>query len=392
MKKITLAIGLYVSVLLGASAQVKNTENYKAEKLKLEEINFIGSYYSQDGNNSAVTGGIGTESLFDISNSFDLKFSKIDKKKRKHTLTTDINLDYYSSASSDNINPNTVSGPSKTDYHFYPSMNWSMKDEKKKYTIGAGLSYSTEYDYVSKGANVSFTKNSADNNTEFSVRANVFLDNWQVILPSELRSGSVFGKRSPRNTYNTSFTFSSVINKEFQVAVVFEPTYQTGLLATSFHRVFFSDGTGTYEKLPASRLKFPIGLRANYFWGDRTIIRSSYRYYTDDWGMQSHTFNVEVPYKITPFISISPYYRFNTQTAVKYFAPYKVHLSSETFYTSDYDLSSLNSHFIGSGFRFTSATGILGIEKLNMIELRYGHYFRSNSLTANIITLQLKLK
>ena len=108
--------------------------------------------------------------------------------------------------------------------------------------------------------------------------------------------------------------------------------------------------------------------------------------------MNSHTFNIEIPYKITPFISVSPYYRFNTQTAVKYFAPYKSHLSNETFYTSDYDLSSLNSHFIGSGFRFTSASGILGIEKLNMIELRYGHYFRSNSLTANIITLQLKLK
>ena len=35
--------------------------NYKKQKLKIEEINFISSYYTQDGNNSAVTGGEGTE-------------------------------------------------------------------------------------------------------------------------------------------------------------------------------------------------------------------------------------------------------------------------------------------------------------------------------------------
>jgi hypothetical protein len=395
MKKVVIALGVYASIIFGVNAQTKSIENYKVQKIKLEEVNFISSYYSQDGNNSAVTGGIGTESLYDISNSFDLKFTKIDKKKRKHTLTTDINLDFYSSASSDNINPATVSGASKTDLHFYPSINWNVRDEKKKYSVGAGLSFSTEYDYTSKGINLSFSKFSENSNTELTIKTNVFLDTWDVILPSELRTGG--GGRgqkvqSPRNTYNASFALSQVVNKDFQIALIVEPTYQSGLLATSFHRVYFKEGGLDYEKLPDARLKLPIGVRANYFFGDRTIIRTFYRYYSDDWGMKSHTINLEVPYKLTPFLSVSPNYRFNSQTAVKYFAAYKEHSASETFFTSDYDLSTMDSHFAGMGLKYSPPNGIMGIEKLNMIELRYGHYWRTNSLTANIITLQLKFK
>jgi len=56
MKKLTLAIGLYMGVLLSASAQkTADTSNYQSRKLKVEEINIVSSYYHQDGNNSAVT-------------------------------------------------------------------------------------------------------------------------------------------------------------------------------------------------------------------------------------------------------------------------------------------------------------------------------------------------
>ncbi len=70
---------------------------------------------------------------------------------------------------------------------------------------------------------------------------------------------------------------------------VVEPSYQEGLLSTPYHRVYFTDGTLKVEKLPGTRAKLPIGLRASYFLGDRFIIRSFYRYYQDNWGMKAHT-------------------------------------------------------------------------------------------------------
>ena len=81
MKKITIAVGLYLSLLAGVKAQEKivpSNPSYQSKKLKTEEVNFVSSYYHQDGNNSAVTGGVGTEKLTDFGNTIDIKWTMID--------------------------------------------------------------------------------------------------------------------------------------------------------------------------------------------------------------------------------------------------------------------------------------------------------------------------
>jgi hypothetical protein len=65
----------------------------------------VSSYYHQDGNNSAVTGGIGTEKLTDFGNTFDIRFSKWDSKARQHFFAFELGVDAYSSASSDKNRP-----------------------------------------------------------------------------------------------------------------------------------------------------------------------------------------------------------------------------------------------------------------------------------------------
>jgi hypothetical protein len=407
MKKIIVALGLYAGILATAYAQSKDepaaSSNYQSRKLKIDEINLVSSYYHQDGNNSAVTGGIGTEKLFDIANSLDLKLSFRDAKNRLHSVVADFNIDYYSSASSDNIDPRTLSSASKSDVHIYPSVNWNVKNEKKRTNWGVNYAYSTEYDYHSHGGTLNFVKTSKDNNREFSARASAFLDKWDIILPAELRPATAGSgargdrtplEQKPRNSYNAAFSVSQVINKSLQVLFIVEPAYQEGLLSTPFHRVYFKDGSLGVERLPGSRLKLPVGLRLSYFLGDRTILRTFYRYYTDNWGMRAHTVNVETSYKITPFLSISPYYRFNTQTAARYFSAYKTQDPASLYHSSDYDISAFDSHFFGTGVRLVSPGGVFGIKPLNSLELRYGHYYRTagTGMVGNIVTLALKMK
>jgi hypothetical protein len=146
------------------------------------------------------------------------------------------------------------------------------------------------------------------------------------------------------------------------------------------------------ERLPNSRFKLPLGFRLNYFLGDRFVIRSFYRFYYDSWNLTAQTFSLEFPVKITPFLSLSPVYRFYTQSAARYFAPYKQHFISDEFYTSDYDLSGFHSHLVGLNFRKVSAQGILGIKKWNSLELRYSYYYRTTRLTAHSITLAVRFK
>jgi hypothetical protein len=108
--------------------------------------------------------------------------------------------------------------------------------------------------------------------------------------------------------------------------------------------------------------------------------------------MTGHTAELEVPVKLTPFFSLSPFYRYSTQQAVKYFAPYQEHRLTDEFYTSDYDLSTLDSHLTGLGLRYSPPGGILSMKHLSALELRYGHYERSTKLNSDIVTMLIKFK
>lgn len=403
MRKLSLAaIGMYLSIL-SAFSQTTTTEDsslYKARKLKLDEVNFVSGYYHQDGNNSAVTGGIGTEKLTDFANTIDLKLSKYDNKQRKHILGFEIGVDHYTSASSDKIDPRTISSASMSDTRFYPSVSWNIQNEKKGTNVGLSASYSSEFDYQSRGAGINFTKTSKDNNREFSAKLQAYFDTWKVIYPYELKpAGYSSGDHKdpgstdydPRNSYNAFFSYSQVINQRLQLMFLFDPTYQKGLLATKYQRVYFTDGSERAETLPDQRFKIPLGVRANYFIGDNLILRSFYRYYQDEWGLKAHTIELETAIKLTPFVSLSPFYRFYTQTAADYFAAYAQHNPSESFYTSDYDLSKFTSNYFGAGVRLAPPKGVLGIQGWKSLEIRYGHYNRSNGLQSDALTLHIKI-
>jgi Protein of unknown function (DUF3570) len=401
MKKIILTAGLLASMLTGAHSQTKATEtqaDYEKRKLKIEEINLVSSYYQQDGNNSAVTGGVGTEQLFDIANSLDLRLSFMDRKNRQHSINADFNIDYYSSASSDNIDPRSISGASREDLHIYPSVAWSMKSDRTRTTKGLSYAYSTEWDYWSHGFNFNFSKASKDNNREISIKGGAFFDKWEVILPTEFRTATTGGTGTrnykPRNSYNLALSYSQVINKNLQMLFTFEPAFQEGLLSTPYHRIYYNNNTAAIERLPGTRLKFPVSLRANYFLGDNVIVRAFYRFYADDWGMTAHTTNIEIPYKITPFLSVSPYYRFSHQKAVRYFQAYGAHNPALLYHTSDYDIGTFNSHFVGAGLRYAPPGGMMGVKFLNSAELRYGFYQRSTGtgMTSHIVSLLFKVK
>ena len=394
MRKIFLTVLGIAALLKSFSQQAPDSSGFQNRKLKVEEINLVSSYYTQNGNHAAVTGGIGTQKLTDIANVFDIKLAKYDSKLRKHTFDVEVGIDHYTSASSDKIDLKANSSASHADTRIYPSLTWSMENEKKGSTFSAGVSSSSEFDYQSLGANIGFSKKTKDRNGEFSVRLQGYFDQVHLIAPEELRNTAAAKDNGSegRTTMAASLSWSQVINKNLQVMFLADLVNQQGFLSLPFYRVYFDDGSVHQEKLPDSRFKLPLGFRANYFLGDRFIIRTYYRYYKDDWGISSHTVNLEVPVKITPFFSVSPFYRFYSQTATKYFAAYQQHTAQDEYYTSNYDLSKFNSNFVGAGVRLAPPNGVFGIQRFNMIELRYGHYTKSIAMNANIITMNLKFK
>jgi len=439
----------------------QNDDNRKAV-LDNSEIDFITSYYSQEGNNSAVNGGLGTEQLIDIA--ADIIF--VTPIKKDNILTINAGVSAYTSASSGKINPfnrndndedngnnnntailgspwQTSSGASQQDALATLNANYSHHNVKRTRIYDANVSFSNEYDYTSIGFGGGFSQQLNDANTEIGIKFNVYLDQWRPIYPIEFRglNSSIFDNSvvydqnglpsngynptnfktwssTARNSFSTSISLAQVVNKSFNLSAFFDLVYQSGQLSTPFNRIYFanesnyylgdityldsyetSDNRGLFhladaiEKLPDSRFKLPFGVRANYFLNDVFVFRGYYRYYFDDWGLNSHTFSLEAPIKVLEKLTITPMYRFYNQNQVKYFAPYESHLSSSEFYTSDYDLSAFDANQYGIGINYQDIFNWLKIYKFGFknIEVRYQNYNRNNGLNANIITIASKI-
>lgn len=367
------------------------TKPFQAKKLKETEVNFMFSYYAQNGDNSPVTGGIGTEELKDYTPTVTVNMPLGERSQ----LKVNAGFDYYTSASTDNIDTR-VSSASVKDVRSHLIVDYTRNSKDESLSYGGKLGVSVEYDYTSIQVGGHIAKSSMDNNRTLSLSAQALIDNWTIYYPRELR-GTNWLSGSARNSFNVSATYSQVLNKRMQLALTSDVIFQTGLLSTPFHRVYFQEqDDARVEILPDTRIKIPIGLRFNYYLSDQVITRWNYRYYLDDWGINAHTFEVEIPIKLNRFFSIYPFYRYHTQTAADYFAPYKQHSINDEFYSSDYDLASLNSHKFGIGMFYSPVDGIVRIKRplskgktilFKGIDWRYAHYRRSTDLTANIFSI-----
>jgi hypothetical protein len=402
MKKICLSvIGLFLLFVQGFSQAAPDTSEYRPHKLTFEEANLVSSYYVQDGNHSAIQGGIGSEHVTDLANGLEVKFAGWDAMQRKNSLTAGFGLDYHTAASQAWISKTGASR--RTDgLRIYPSLDWTRENETKGSTIGCGIYYSSEFNYKSFGLNATVNQKTK-NNGEFGLKLNAYLDQVRLIYPSEFEPAGAYTirangeERHPdygsagRQTYTASFSFTQVVNTRMQGAVLLDLVDQEGYLGLPFHRVYFTDGTDSVEKLPSHRFKVPVGLRLNYFLGDNVIFRGYYRYYMDSWGLRSHTASLETVLKVTPFFSVTPFYRYYVQTAADYFAPYETHVKTDAYYSSNYALAAFTSHYFGGGVRLAPPKGLFG-SPWKMVELRYGHYTQTVDLVSNVVSVNLQFK
>jgi hypothetical protein len=463
-----------------------STTTYKKRVLESTEVDFLTSYYNQEGDNAAVSGGIGDEHLTDFTPTIVVSIPV----NADDVLTVDVGISAYSSASSSNLNPwdlssassnggdddegddddrapqasniigspwVTSSGASKSDLWANATVSYAHSSDDRNTIVAGHAGFSTEFDYSSIGLGGSFTKLFNEKNTEISVKGQAYLDTWKPRYPTELDSylevggslnsgffngvdilnqnGNVIDKSgnngpiwSPvagfelikdkaRNSYSGSLSFSQILSKNAQISLFLDVVQQQGWLGNPMQRVYFKDRANYYignasdipnytsssntevfqladdiERLPDTRLKTPIGMRFNYFINEFLSLRTYYRYYTDDWGVDSHTAQLEVPIKISTKFTLYPSYRYYTQTAADYFAPFEEHLSTEQYYTSDFDLSAFDADSYGFGFSYTDVFTKFKISKygLKNLDVRYNYYTRTTGLKSWIISAALK--
>jgi hypothetical protein len=366
------------------------------EKINKTEIELVYNHYIQDGNNSAVTGGIGTERLTVYGPGLTLK-----KSSGNNSIEFNLGTDIISSASTDNID-SVMSSASKIDARSYLNTTYEHKFEKRNLTLFGGIGFSIESDYFSIGSKTGLVKEDKKKLRSYSVQIQLYNDDlrWgrlnpsyyrpvKLIYPAELRYKEWYdGYR--RNSYNLKLGFTQALNKRNIIGIFPEITFQEGLLATPFHRIYFSDGTEAVEQLPKSRWKGALTLRLNSFAEGQFILKNSISGYADNFGISAFSFENETAIKLRHDITLLPNLRFYTQTGSVYFAPYGIHKSNEAYYTSDFDLSEIQTYSAGIGLKFSPFKFLSKRMMFHGMVLRYNFLYRSNDLTAHIFSIVLQ--
>lgn len=361
-----------------------------------EIIEVVYNQYFQNGNNSAVTGGIGTEKLIVYGPSL-----KVTNKKDKNTFQIQTGVDIISSASADNIDF-IPSSPSRIDPRGYVDVNIGKFNPRRNLNLEIGSGLSLESDYFSFKTQIGANKK-LNPQSEIGFVFQLFLDDlrWglgnpgyyrleRLIYPAELRFKE-WHDETHRHTKVVKMSYSQVMNKRNVLGVFFDFTHQEGLLATPFHRIYFSDYSIGVEQLPSTRQKGSLAVRLNSFVGGNVILKNSINPYMDSFGINSVSIENQTAIKLTPEFILLPGFRYYSQTSARYFKPYEEHDSGTKYHTSDYDLSAFETYTMGVGFKkhYNSQSSKRTVLRTWM--LRYSHMIRTDGLKAHIISTSVML-
>jgi hypothetical protein len=432
----TLIVGFLFLLRSAAFAQSpKDSTSFRfGEKEKRAvKVSLLSNYYEQDGNRSAINGGLGSQHLNSYAEDVTIFFPVNDSS----ALKIGGGVDYFTSASLQNIDKGgdakSVSGD---ETRKYINLGYDL-GLNNGLSISPSAGLSSEYDVTSGNAGLSLLKPVKKWNANYSASFSFVLDRWMMVFPGEFRPVSTDANTSASSNSNSDYAipftykgtvlkkdgqlypidwrqsyafinnYSIAINKKMNAAIGFDLLVQTGLLSSPFNRVYFNDGEGDesrkevrIENLPRERKKIAVSARYNCFINPYTVLRSHIRYYEDSWGVKATTLVVEVPVKIWRSLSLTPFYRYHVQSAADYYGAYGQHVYKPgTYYTSDIDLGEFTVHKFGAGLRYVpfknrAETGIprRSAIALKDLSLRYAKYKRQDGLHADVVSLELNFE
>lgn len=191
---------------------------------------------------------------------------------------------------------------------------------------GLNLTYSDEDDYESKAFGLDGAFNSEDGMTTYSAAVSYSdddIDPTQGATPTNTLSDS-------KDIYSTFLGVSRIISKQAIVRFGVSYTYRDGYL---------TDPYKANDNRPDEREEWTVssGYR-RFFESANGALHMDYRFFDDDWDVQSHTLDVAWVQNINPVVQLTPFIRYYTQRESEFFA--NVVDESQRYFADDYRLSS----------------------------------------------------
>lgn len=246
--------------------------------------------------------------------------------------------------------------------------------------LSVGASLSDEFDYTHTGLNAKLARDFNNRNTTLSFGAALANDTVSPVggspvpLAAMLEVGNDANKRGDQSKDVVDFLVgvTQVINRHTLVQLNYSLSQSDGYLTDPYKILSVVDpvtgnpvpgpaGSGLYrylyESRPETRDKQSLfGLVKRDF--DGNVLEASYRYMTDDWGVDSHTFDVHYRWNFDGGKYFQPHVRFYQQTAADFYERVLFNGAPvPTFATADYRLGEFDGLTLGVKYGQETSSG-----------------------------------
>jgi Protein of unknown function (DUF3570) len=161
------------------------------------------------------------------------------------------------------------------------------------------------------------------------------------------------------------------------------------------YRNVYAGGSNVPERHPDHRSRRDAFVKINQYLQNRSSLRFSYRFYNDDWGVDSHEAESKLSQYITQGVFAEYVYRYYAQSSADFWRDTYTSASGvDGYLTGDYRLGPLSSHLFGMSLNFdlgTLAADIPGLRRF-AVRLDYERYFNSNNYSANFLETGLDFR
>jgi len=265
----------------------------------------------------------------------------------KFSISGNFYMDMVSSASIDVV---TTASPYDEE-----RVQWSLGADaiRGKTIYSVGFTNSEEDDYQSDTAYFGLSQDLFGDLTTVSLG---FSRGWDTVRRRDASGNGVdpnFEENIDRRTYRLGV--SQILTKNLIFGATFEAITDEGFLNNPYRSVRYVDsGSGTGysfepESYPRTRTNNAIALSSRYFLPYRAAIRGEYRFFTDTWGIVSHTAEIGYTHPWDPKWIFDVKYRFYTQSGADFYSDLFPRSQAQNFEGRDKELATFTSNTIGAG-------------------------------------------
>jgi len=253
--------------------------------------------------------------------------------------------------------------PSFKDTRAAFSMNWD-KPLDRTHRRNLGFNLSREYDFTSLGANALWQIDSNQKNTTWSYGVNLEIDAIDPVggAPEPLTDMLAQDKNSgteSRNVVDLLFGVTQIIDRSSLFQVNLSLSQANGYMTDPYKLVSVVDSSSgeplrqLFENRPDSRLRSAVFAKYKKMMPNQDILTASYRYMTDDWGVDSNTFDLSYRFRLGDRYYLQPNLRYYQQSAADFYRYFLVDgepLPAEV--SADYRLGEMDATTVGIKFGY----------------------------------------